>query len=90
MPRHTTDHRSTQALRPSPLDATDQFLHRHLGPDRAETAAMLDALGYPSMDALIDETIPSAIRLREPLVLRDEVLFTSKDSTPLGSKARSA
>ena len=30
---------------------------------------MLDTLGVPSLAALIDETVPESIRLREPLAL---------------------
>ena len=30
---------------------------------------MLDALGVPSLAALIDETVPESIRLHEPLAL---------------------
>ncbi len=45
------------------------FNRRHIGPDAAEQAAMLDTLGVESLDALMDETIPETIRLREPLPL---------------------
>ncbi len=45
----------------------DQFTHRHIGPDAEETAGMLSAIGVPSLDTLIDETVPSGIRLeKEP------------------------
>ena len=30
------------------------FVPRHLGPSDAEVRAMLDALGYPTLDAFID------------------------------------
>ena len=45
------------------------FQSRHIGPDSAERAAMLKAIGVPSIDALIDQTIPPAIRSRAPLDL---------------------
>ncbi len=51
------------------LAPTDTFVHRHLGPDEAEVAAMLRRLGLDSLAALVDETVPAAIRLREPLRL---------------------
>ena len=36
------------------------FAHRrHIGPSPAEIAAMLEAVGAPSLDALIDETVPA-------------------------------
>ncbi len=47
------------------------FPVRHIGPDAAERAAMLKAIGAPSLDALIDEAIPARIRCRAPLDLPD-------------------
>jgi len=54
------------------LRHTDTFVRRHVGPDEAEVRQMLDALGYDSLDALIDATVPGAIRLRRPLALGPE------------------
>ena len=45
----------------------DQFIHRHIGPDTGEIAAMASAAGAASLDALIDEAVPSDIRLSAPL-----------------------
>jgi glycine dehydrogenase len=45
------------------------FARRHIGPDAAERDAMLRAIGVPSLDALIDQTIPPGIRLQAPLDL---------------------
>ena len=47
----------------------DHFAPRHIGPSPDETPAMLEAIGAPSLDALIDEAIPSSIRLKKPLDL---------------------
>ena len=47
----------------------ERFSARHIGPDADETAAMLKAIGAPSLDALIDEAIPARIRLKQPLNL---------------------
>src|SRR4051795_12716529 len=44
----------------------ERFQSRHIGPDAEETAAMLKAVGAASLDALIDEAIPSRIRLKQP------------------------
>ena len=52
-----------------PLDATDWFAPRHIGPSTDERDAMLQAIGASSLDALIDEAIPSSIRLTQPLRL---------------------
>ncbi|MCB1446199.1 MAG: aminomethyl-transferring glycine dehydrogenase [Rhizobiaceae bacterium] len=40
---------------------------RHIGPSPAEMAEMLKVVGYDSLDALIDDTVPGSIRLRAPL-----------------------
>jgi len=47
----------------------DTFVRRHIGPSPSEVAEMLQALGYASLDAFIDATIPENIRLRRPLDL---------------------
>jgi glycine dehydrogenase len=54
------------------LRHTDTFVRRHIGPDEAEVRQMLDALGYDSLDALIDATVPGSIRMRCPLALGPE------------------
>ena len=53
----------------SDLDHPDQFVHRHIGPSPAEGAAMLQAIGFDSTDALIDSLVPESIRLSEGLDL---------------------
>ena len=40
---------------------------RHIGPSPAEIAEMLAVVGAPSLDALIDETVPADIRQAAPL-----------------------
>jgi glycine dehydrogenase len=45
------------------------FQSRHIGPDGSERDQMLRAIGVPSLDALIDQTIPPGIRSRAPLDL---------------------
>jgi len=45
------------------------FVHRHNGPTADDIPQMLELLGTESLDALIDETIPQAIRYRQPLQL---------------------
>ena len=54
---------------PVSLDHPDLFAQRHIGPDRVETEEMLRVIGAKSLDDLIDQTIPPAIRLRRPLNL---------------------
>ncbi len=49
--------------------ASDLFLSRHLGPRERDLPAMLSTVGASSLEALIEETVPSGIRLRRPLEL---------------------
>ena len=40
---------------------------RHIGPSPEEMVLMLQAVGAPSLDALIDQTVPASIRQTAPL-----------------------
>ncbi|OLP59801.1 glycine dehydrogenase (aminomethyl-transferring) [Xaviernesmea oryzae] len=40
---------------------------RHIGPSPEEMAEMLKVVGYPTLDALIDDTVPVGIRQKTPL-----------------------
>src|SRR5687768_633917 len=51
------------------LDAADWFAPRHIGPSLDERDEMLRVVGAASLDALVDEAIPAAIRLRGDLNL---------------------
>ncbi len=51
------------------LEQGDEFLARHIGPNAHEMAAMLAAIGADSLDQLIEQTVPAAIRLPAPLAL---------------------
>jgi glycine dehydrogenase len=44
---------------------TDQFADRHIGTDSVAQLAMLEAVGYDSIDALMDAAVPPAIRVIE-------------------------
>jgi glycine dehydrogenase len=48
-------------------DPYDFGNRRHIGPSPAEIAAMLKTVGYASLDALIDATVPAPIRRQTPL-----------------------
>ncbi|WP_375512051.1 aminomethyl-transferring glycine dehydrogenase [uncultured Nostoc sp.] len=45
------------------------FVPRHIGPNSDDIQQMLKVLGFPSLDALINQTVPQAIRLKQPLKL---------------------
>ena len=49
--------------------ATEKFVSRHIGPRNGDIKTMLETVGASSLDALIEETIPSDIRLTQPLDL---------------------
>ncbi|MDP7353060.1 MAG: hypothetical protein QF739_09785 [Acidimicrobiales bacterium] len=52
-------------LRTLPLqDLLDRggFLPRHIGPDEADLARMLDVIGVDSVEQLLEHTIPESIR----------------------------
>jgi glycine dehydrogenase len=47
----------------------ERFVDRHIGPTPESCSEMLQRVGAPSLDALVDETIPASIRLDRPLLL---------------------
>ena len=52
-----------------PLDPTENFALRHLGPRPSDVEGMLRVVGASSLDDLIAGAIPDTIRLDEPLAL---------------------
>jgi glycine cleavage system P protein (glycine dehydrogenase) len=44
------------------LENHSDFIQRHIGPSEKQQRSMAKALGYDSLDTLIDDTVPSAIR----------------------------
>ena len=51
------------------IPRAESFVPRHVGPDERDVAEMLKTLGYESLEALIDATIPAKIRFRGGLDL---------------------
>jgi len=51
------------------LEARDAYIARHIGPSASEQAAMCAVIGVKDRAALIDETVPAAIRLHADLPL---------------------
>src|SRR5438477_12866871 len=47
----------------------DSFARRHIGPNEEEVGAMLRDIGFDSLGALIDATVPNDIRLKRQLNL---------------------
>ena len=62
---------------PTPYQPYDFANRRHIGPSQTEMKEMLDVIGVGSLDELIDQTVPAAIRqkhdlkLQEPMTERD-------------------
>lgn len=55
------------------LEHPDKFVNRHIGPNENEINEMLQTINVNSLDDLINETIPSQIRLKKELNLDDPV-----------------
>lgn len=49
------------------------FVQRHIGPGSADAKTMLSTVGVPTMEELIQKTIPGSIRLNTPMNLPDPV-----------------
>jgi glycine dehydrogenase len=54
---------TTQSKSLAYLEQTQDFIRRHIGPNAEQTQAMLNDIGAESVDALINEIVPSDIRL---------------------------
>jgi glycine dehydrogenase len=50
-------------------EPSERFSRRHFGPSDADVAAMLDAVGFRSLDALADAAVPRSIAFRGELAL---------------------
>ncbi|MEQ9618205.1 MAG: aminomethyl-transferring glycine dehydrogenase [Deltaproteobacteria bacterium] len=57
----------------SAQNSYETFASRHIGPDETELNAMLEVVGASSLDKLIDEIVPSSIKLKNPLDLPEGV-----------------
>ncbi len=57
----------TTKTKPRTLPGSDNFVRRHVGPGESDVAKMLSALGYDTLDDLIDAVIPRDIRLKSAL-----------------------
>ncbi|RJF76672.1 aminomethyl-transferring glycine dehydrogenase [Rhodopseudomonas palustris] len=52
-----------------PIDAANDFVRRHIGPSPQDIGEMLSTVGAGSLEQLMAETLPFAIRNKEPLAL---------------------
>ena len=68
---HSASAHMEHMVNQGPLDPTDTFMRRHLGPTPAEEQAMLATLGFGTMAQLLDAAIPAGIRMRRELNISD-------------------
>ena len=55
------------------LEHHDAFIERHIGPNDAEIAAMLETVGHDSLEALTAAIVPASIRSSTALALGDSL-----------------
>ncbi|WP_282295248.1 aminomethyl-transferring glycine dehydrogenase [Stenotrophomonas sp. PS02289] len=55
------------------LEHSHAFVERHIGPNDAEIAQMLDVVGHASLDALTDAIVPASIKSPAPLALPESM-----------------
>ena len=65
----TASHQAPSEVHPLDLGPSDTFVRRHNGPRPDEVRAMLAVVGVDGFETLVDETIPSSIRLGRELEL---------------------
>ncbi len=82
-PRTERTSMAERTATPSFLAPSDVLVHRHVGPRDNEVSTMLETCGAASLDGLIDETIPTAIRMSSPLSLGGIEAF-GEAGRPLG------
>ena len=54
---------------PNFLEPNDTFVPRHIGPTDSDIQEMLATLSLPSLEALVEVTVPSDIRLQTSLTV---------------------
>jgi len=67
----TPDPHATPSLRS--LEHHDGFIERHIGPNDAEIAHMLQVVGHGSLDELTDAIVPGRIKSSEALALPEPI-----------------
>ena len=55
------------------LEHSNAFVERHIGPNDAEIAQMLEVVGHASLDALTDAIVPAGIKSPAPLALPESM-----------------
>ncbi len=68
-PQAHTTHSPITHSKMSQFPHPDRFERRHIGPSEADTTLMLKLLNVSTLDELVAQTVPDAIRLKKPLNL---------------------
>ncbi|MFC3650973.1 aminomethyl-transferring glycine dehydrogenase [Dyella humi] len=55
------------------LEHHNAFIERHIGPNDAEIAQMLHAIGYDSLEAMTDAIVPGQIKSKQPLAMPESI-----------------
>ncbi|WP_226469827.1 aminomethyl-transferring glycine dehydrogenase [Luteimonas panaciterrae] len=71
LPHHNPPQRTSPSLRE--LEYHSAFVERHIGPNDAEIAQMLHAIGHDSLDAMTDAIVPGKIKSPAPLALPEAI-----------------
>jgi glycine dehydrogenase len=50
-----------------------EFIRRHIGPNESETRQMLKTIGEPGLEALVNKTVPPAIRMNKNLSIPEAI-----------------
>ena len=64
-------HRQSTSATLAALEQRDDFVGRHIGPCASDVSAMLASIGAASLDQLVEQTVPTAIRMAAPLALAE-------------------
>lgn len=71
LPHNNPSQRTSPSLRE--LEYHSAFVERHIGPNDAEIAQMLHAIGHDSLDAMTDAIVPGKIKSPAPLALPEAI-----------------
>ncbi|MGK7915063.1 MAG: aminomethyl-transferring glycine dehydrogenase [Prochloraceae cyanobacterium] len=66
---HDTTNQQQNSLTEEIFEPSDSFADRHIGPNADEIEQMLKVLGFSTLDDLIEQAVPQAIRLNKSLEL---------------------
>ena len=60
-------------MKKNKVNSYDQFVNRHIGPNKDDIIQMLDKIGLSSMEQLINRSVPESIRSKEKLNVGDGI-----------------